>query len=551
MIFSKRASITDTVIRYAAWLFLAVLAVNILFPDPREARSAARTESAYASENYEKSTAEAFAILSADPMDIRKNREYLIIYNKWKQKWRNSGIPLELIAKYEAMTASKETRARDLGAFGVGFIYLLYKDYDAAIINLEKVSDKKMPFLNNALGMAYYFKGNYEKSLDHDYKEIAANPDFKGAYQNLGITLHKTRNYSRLTELLKEPKAAANISDGLKVYAALHQKDYWNFIRYSIVNKHLRCGPAGLAGNLLLLYLWVCFIRRLDIFKPGKIVFVIVMLALSMTAALFTSIGYDLMSYNGFESGGEWKNDLLYCVFGIGLMEEAIKLLPFLIFLSFTHRIDDTIDYITYPSLAGIGFAFIENLTYFDDQSLALILPRALTGGILHISLTVLAAYGLYAAKYKKKLKPVSGMFFYFSAAVILHGLADFLIIANGLPDFLSAASILILLVCMLFFAASAKTAIESSKHFDAQKPRPLGGVVLFLIDSLFILASAQYAVLGYKFGSSNANAFLTGSAPLIFFYILIILQTVWIINIKISKDRKTMKLPEISELFK
>ncbi len=550
MIFSKRSSIIDALVRYAAGLMLAVLAVNFFFPG---AKPEARIEASSTSQNYEKAAKDAFAVLSADPMNIRKNRKYLMLYKDWKNKRKPPAIPQDLIAKYEAMAASKEVRVRDLGAFCVGFIYLLYNDNAAAIKNFEKVSDKKMPFLNNAMGSAYFSIENYEKSIDHDYLEIAVNPDFKGAYANLGTALYKTRKYTRLAELLKDPKAAANINDDMKSLAAFHERDYPNFIRCAVLKRYGSAGMAGVIGNLIILAVWVLFIRRLDILGPRRAVSVAAMLALAMAVSLTAGIGYRLMWYNGFDLCGDWKNDLIYCVFGVGIIEETIKILPFLIFLVFTRRNRDTFDYISCPALAGLGFAFIENLIFFSDQGLTHILPRSFSSVIMHMSLSVMAAHGFYAAKYEKPKNPVAGILFYFFAAVVLHGVYDFFVNLKTLPRYYEILAIFIFLFCMIFFGWSVKTAIKCSKHFDAEKAKKLGGLSLFLIlsDSFFIVTVAQYMILGIKFGSSNANAFLTGSAVLIFYYLLLMLNALWIVNMKISDDKKTIELPDISAIFR
>ena len=87
-------------------------------------------------------------------------------------------------------------------------------------------------------------------------------------------------------------------------------------------------------------------------------------------------------------------------VFGIGVIEEFVKFVPFLIILKFTKIINEPIDYIMYASLSALGFAFVENFNYFDDGSINIIHSRALTASIAHMVFSSLVVYGLILAKY-------------------------------------------------------------------------------------------------------------------------------------------------------
>jgi len=121
------------------------------------------------------------------------------------------------------------------------------------------------------------------------------------------------------------------------------------------------------------------------------------------------------------------------------ITEEGVKALAVLmIFVFFYREFDSLLDGIIYGSLAGFGFAAIENILYFvsfgseDPSSLGcLIFMRSFLFGLNHAFFTSLTGLGFAAARYQKNillklLFPVLG----FAAAVMAHGLH------NGLVSF-------------------------------------------------------------------------------------------------------------------
>lgn len=121
------------------------------------------------------------------------------------------------------------------------------------------------------------------------------------------------------------------------------------------------------------------------------------------------------------------------------ITEESIKAVALLvIFVFFYREFDSPLDGIIYGSLAGFGFAAIENVLYFvngDSQDLAslgcLIFMRAFLFGLNHAFFTSLTGIGFALARYQKNLLlrlllPLLGL----GAAIFAHGLH------NGLATF-------------------------------------------------------------------------------------------------------------------
>ena len=122
----------------------------------------------------------------------------------------------------------------------------------------------------------------------------------------------------------------------------------------------------ALLVSLLISGVWLVYVVRLDIFDKEKKRHIALVLILSIILTSFASYPYQIIHYLGFTDSLNPFKSFLYCVFGIGLIEETIKLIPLLIVLKFTNAIDEPYDYILYASASALGFAFVENTMYLD-----------------------------------------------------------------------------------------------------------------------------------------------------------------------------------------
>ncbi len=116
---------------------------------------------------------------------------------------------------------------------------------------------------------------------------------------------------------------------------------------------------------------------------------------------------------------------LIYCVFGIGLREELIKLLFLLPLIPFLRRSRSDVQILSICSLAGLGFAVFENVSYYHRASGAAVLGRFLTANFLHMVLTGYTGYYLI-----KAIQLGGEKWLWFSSQatqmVVIHGLYDF-----------------------------------------------------------------------------------------------------------------------------
>jgi RsiW-degrading membrane proteinase PrsW (M82 family) len=135
----------------------------------------------------------------------------------------------------------------------------------------------------------------------------------------------------------------------------------------------------------------------------------------------------------GLKQLGQFVPDVIYFVFGVGLREEACKLLLFLPLLPVLLRRGSRIEAMTCGALVGLGFAAAENIGYFAELGGAAALPRFLTANFLHMSLTAMVALSAFDAR-RGRATPRDSFNVVFPMAVLIHGAYDFFLTTGEIP---------------------------------------------------------------------------------------------------------------------
>lgn len=214
---------------------------------------------------------------------------------------------------------------------------------------------------------------------------------------------------------------------------------------------------------------WFLYLRRLDHFEPEPfwpqlLVFAgacgTVFLAFPLTA-LMQSMGLNLYQ--------DPVSDFLYCVVGIGLVEEVVKIIPFLILLRFSRHINEPFDYILYGSLCALGFAFVENTIYLYRYELFAVNGRALYASVSHMFDTSVVCYSMaiarfYRPRWRKKALPVG-----LAIAALAHGFYDYWLISPWV-EALSDVTVLFYLFTVYAWAVMKNNLMNLSNFFTIQQ---------------------------------------------------------------------------------
>jgi len=153
-----------------------------------------------------------------------------------------------------------------------------------------------------------------------------------------------------------------------------------------------------------------------------------------------------------------------YSVLGIGMIEESVKILPFIVIVLRFKEFDEPIDGIIYASFIALGFSALENIYYLDSLTTGQAYARGFAGPVVHIVFA--SVWGYYIGKARLLGKPLLPVVLgSLGLTALLHGTYDF--IAIGLPP--TALPLVALLIVSLWIW---RLFLIRDLHFSARKQR-------------------------------------------------------------------------------
>lgn len=413
---------------------------------------------------------------------------------------------------YSTLALSGDTQLSDIGKYGQGLISVHLLDYSGALSEFLKVKNTSLKYYNNSIGNVYYQLDSINKAEFHFRKEIEMKGNIEGAYSNLVELLYSRNKTKELHELLENKDSKPYFPSSIE--REIYFKEFMP-VKYSIeLIKRVFSGLNiwGFIAAFLIMGSWIMYLRKLDIFEVEKWRYIIVTVLLGM---FFSFLTYPLSDFDnlifGFRLNGGLINDFFYSVIGIGAIEEFVKIVPLLLMLKYTKAIDEPFDYIKYASLSALGFAFIENLIYFNESNLHIIHGRALTAVVSHMFDSSIIAYGLILNKYKRHYNPLLNFLFFFTLASLSHGFYDFWLI-NKLASNFSIITLLYLFASMYMWNSFKNNALNHSDFFDKDKSVDSEKLLDYLLYSLSGVLLFEYIALAIKFSPEVANIGIVAS---------------------------------------
>ncbi|NOQ28223.1 MAG: PrsW family intramembrane metalloprotease [Bacteroidales bacterium] len=486
-------------------------------------------------------------ILTKDSLDI--DNHYGFITNHFLINPSNRVInEKSILDNYWNYIDSPESQINDIGFYSLGLISSMKKDYNNALIHFTQVSNEKLKYLNNSLGIDYQEIGDFSNAEKHYYKAIEANGNMEGAYSNLINLYTSQQRYNDLNTLLKDRNARKYFPSQTKRYIYLSKFNFYRYFEAVFSHTYQNQSLIGFLGALLVMLAWLFYLRKIDIYEPEKWKHILMIFVLGAIFSEFTFLLSDLNSmFTGFTLNGNVLNDLFYCIIGIGVIEELVKILPVIIILKYTKAINEPVDYLIYGSISALGFAFSENLLYFNSYGPQIIIGRALTAVVFHMFLTSLAAYGLMLKKYKSSKGLFSDFLMYFLLAAIIHGLYDFWLINQTVSQF-RLLSIVILIFCLSFFNTLISNSLSNSDFYDENIHLNKRKLQNYLVYTLSFVLMFQYLAISFKFGHEEGWISLKSSLISGGYLIIFISANLGTISIKHRKWKPLqIKLPKFS----
>lgn len=449
---------------------------------------------------------------------------------------------------YWNYTDSENKFANDIGFYGLGLISSMNQEHDKALFYFTLVNNDTLKYLNNSIGRVYEESKNFDEAEKYYYKAIKVKGNLEGAYSNLISLYYSQQRFDDLYTLLKDRESRKYFPSQLKRYMFLSKVNLLGYFESVIAHTYQNQNLVGFIGALLVMLSWFFYLRRLDIYEPEKWRHLLLIFLLGAIFSEFTFLLSDLNSmFTGFNLNGGVLNDLLYCIIGIGVIEELVKIIPVLLILKYTKAINEPVDYLVYGSVSALGFAFAENLLYFNNYGPQIIMGRALTAVVFHMFLTSLAAYGLMLTKYKTNKGFLNDFLKYFLFAAIIHGLYDFWLINQTVSQF-GLLSVVILIFCFSFYNTLFSNALSNSEFYDEHIHLNRRKLQNYLVYSLSLVLMFQYLAVSFKFGHEDGWLSLRSSLISGGYLIIFISANLGTISIKHRKWKPLqLKLPKFS----
>ncbi len=218
---------------------------------------------------------------------------------------------------------------------------------------------------------------------------------------------------------------------------------------------------------IFIAWIWVDYYRLIDIFNKEDISHLIIIFLLGAASTL-PVLGLQKLEiqYFDWDMNSGFINDLLFCIFKIGMVEEIAKTLPILLtYQFFKNRLKEPIDILAFFSVSALGFSAAENVLYFKQGGPDMIIGRAILSSVGHMFNTALVAYGLIRILFFHNNKKYYLLFIYLLFASISHGIYDFIILHYKSTSSVIGV-ILYFLLTISIFATILNNCINNSSFF-------------------------------------------------------------------------------------
>ncbi|VGO17015.1 hypothetical protein PDESU_05609 [Pontiella desulfatans] len=319
---------------------------------------------------------------------------------------------------------------------------------EAALVALAG-GDAPVAHANYALALLRESRQENSKSIAALKREIEFH-NSDPARRRLVNTYLDAKQFNELEKLISDPEYKPFISSFVLREVALSRMDW-----PALVKAHFRSAYEGtnLAMAVLALLsglVWATILFRfngsLSVLKLAVPALLLGALSTHATLLFIYWQEYQL----GFTMGQETVGQIVYCILGIGLREEAMKLLLFVPLIPFLLKRTD-LEILTIAGLVGLGFAIEENINYFESTAGVSALGRFATANFLHIALTAMCGLTLTRAVAHRG-EEIQHALTTFVSAVAIHGLYDAFIMVPAVEDYSFLSSTVFVLMAYQYF---------------------------------------------------------------------------------------------------
>ncbi len=399
-------------------------------------------------------------------------------------------------------------RAVDKGAVPSGL-------HDAVMEGATK--EPPLPWYNHALAREAMRQHDFDEAAKRFEREGLAFPERHDDLDHALVLWMQADAWEHVRERMQDARVWSNIEPITKYQFAVHERDWRGAAKWLAYGWRPRFTTPSLIMTAVAALAWGFFCARLGKLgeKPLRrsffylLAFVLGVLSVVPTVCLIAVEEAQLR----LVATGDATRDILFYVFGVGLREEASKLLLFTPLLFIVRKWGDKLDVLVCGAMVGLGFAAEENLGYLAGGDLHTGLGRFLTANFLHMAMTAILATALddfvsdrekHAADFSRTTVMV----------VVMHGGYDFLLSHEEFGGSYFAMAVFFFLVKMFLAAVD---------HARRKADRGITITQAFVIALAVVTGtSAVYAVaaVGPAHGAMVMTEGLLGVAILIYAFV-------------------------------
>ncbi len=429
----------------------------------------------------------------------------------------------KIISEYEGYIASSDSTLQDIGHLFLSMHFVnMQVSANSVQYHLNAINDTSLKYYNYVQGVNDYNQRDWDflsSAEAHLKTSIEKEECTRRSFEKLAHVYWYFHKHDQLNDLIDDPQTSPLIPEWMKrarYFKENNWLDYWSVrLNAELSEWHILTASSA----LILLALWIYFLRKLDIYEPEKKRYLILIFFVSIVSMQLLYPIHDLMWYVfEYHRPSVPVSDLWYCVISIGMVEELVKIIPVLLVLKFTNAINEPFDYILYASISALGFAFIENVGYFSE-TIQNVPGRGIYCCIIHMAFSATIGYGLMLAKYRGYNKYLMFTLFFLIAS-FLHGFYDFWIMDWWASEYSWMSSVIFILCIHLWFLYINNT-LNCTVFYDRKirlKTDNLKYVLLMV--SIGILMTG-YIATSIVYSTEFANEFLKHKAYYLSFFIL------------------------------
>lgn len=310
-----------------------------------------------------------------------------------------------------------------------GIYWRELKEPARALEALDACADPRFPGISLERGRTLARLGRYPEAIDAFELAVRVGGDERAATHGLAASLTAALRWERLRALFASAGEVQLQGSAAWRALQLHDGEVAAYLLAVLAHGVEDVGATEAILALLTLALWFLAIRWWDRFEGEPMAVAAATVLLGAVTSQLVFVVNDVVSLGGpVALRNVWWKDLAYSVVVIGLVEEAVKLVPLLLVRRLTRHVDEPVDWAIYGACSALGFATWENVAYQAGFGSATVVARAITSVPLHVCLTALVGLSAVAAEQRGRSK-IAGLLSGLAAAALVHGLFDFFIL--------------------------------------------------------------------------------------------------------------------------